>query len=47
MPYFDATPAVLQRMFGIADTDLPDDVLVLHSSSDATACRDNCLETNP
>lgn len=130
MPYLDATPAALQRMFGIADTDLPDaalvvgqwgqgpyfehvrsiwpdardieehsilidaggrriwvsvvfgaamaatvahfavklgaraliqtgsmgglapgwnvgDVLVLHSSSDATGWRDNCLETNP
>src|SRR5450756_1451159 len=29
MPYFDATPAVLQRMFGIADTDLPDAALVV------------------
>jgi uridine phosphorylase len=29
MPYFDATPAALQRMFGIADTDLPDAALVV------------------
>jgi uridine phosphorylase len=29
MPYFDATPAALQRMFGIADTDLPDAALLV------------------
>jgi hypothetical protein len=29
MPYFDATPASLQRMFGIADADLPEAAIIV------------------
>jgi purine-nucleoside phosphorylase len=29
MPYFDATPTALQRMFGIAATDLPDAAVIV------------------